>query len=318
MSVELYNEQASFLNKLEKEGKSFNTLKNYKTDLQCFLEYVQKELKDSKINEFSFDQVFHYTTYINNRYPSINSRRRRIQALRLFFDFLVNKGMYDSNPIRKINVSPKFVDIPRPPQMKDILQFFNYIQTKLNNSQNLEQLVCLRNKILFYLIYDAGLKVSDIEGLKQDNFLFDAENNCYRILIKHPKRDAISVPLSLSFNPLYTNYIELLNNYEQSNNLSFKFILFNANPYKILSGDLSARGCEIIFKEISEILSIKITPKTLRQACIFRWIREKINDSTIKEWMGVLPNYSLKKYFELYQNGNNPDYLFFKMEDFDR
>ena len=43
-------------------------------------------------------------------------------------------------------------------------------------------------------------------------------------------------------------------------------------------------------------LSIEITPKSLRQAAIINWLHLEVNDSTVKEWMGVAPSYSLKDY----------------------
>ena len=43
-------------------------------------------------------------------------------------------------------------------------------------------------------------------------------------------------------------------------------------------------------------LSIEITPKSLRQSAILNWLNRGHNDSTVKEWMGVAPSYSLKNY----------------------
>ncbi|MBT3585642.1 MAG: hypothetical protein HN509_12120, partial [Halobacteriovoraceae bacterium] len=45
-------------------------------------------------------------------------------------------------------------------------------------------------------------------------------------------------------------------------------------------------------------LIINLTPKSLRQACIFKWLQQGEKEGTIKEWMGVAPSYSLKLYKE--------------------
>ena len=64
--------------------------------------------------------------------------------------------------------------------------------------------------------------------------------------------------------------------FQKFEDIEFNNFLFNANPYKILSGSLSARGIEIIFKEYSKKLKIEMTAKKLRQSCIFKWISKNI------------------------------------------
>ena len=49
-------------------------------------------------------------------------------------------------------------------------------------------------------------------------------------------------------------------------------------------------------EEYRKKLSIEVTPKSLRQSAILNWINKGLNDSTVKEWMGVAPSYSLKSY----------------------
>ena len=107
-----------------------------------------------------------------------------------------------------------------------------------------------------------------------------------------------TVPLPAVFLNIYKNYNEQLTERKTRDDIEFDTLFFNANPYKILSAGLSARGHEIVFKEYSNNLKINVTPKSLRQSCIFKWLQQDHNDSLIKEWMGVAPSYSLKLYKE--------------------
>ena len=116
-------------------------------------------------------------------------------------------------------------------------------------------------------------------------------------MLTPPRKDPFSIPLPPEFNDFFIKYIDLLKLEMEKQNLEFEEVLFNANPYKILSGGLSARGLEIIFKDYSERLKIDLTPRSLRQACIFNWLKDK-NEENIKEWMGVAPSYSLKQFKE--------------------
>tara|TARA_B100001971_G_scaffold215190_1_gene259634 strand:+ start:65683 stop:66642 length:960 start_codon:yes stop_codon:yes gene_type:complete len=294
--INLTQESTQFLMGLEKKGKSFNTVKNYRTDLNTFFKFLEQKKMSPEMNELTHQMLQEYDLFLEKNYNSPNSIRRRVQALRLFFDWLVIENKFSHNPIKKIVSSPKKVDIPRPLPFAHVLKLYQYLEQRVVESDELEKLISMRNLIVFHLIYGAGLKVSDIEALSQDHIL---PGKTIRVLISHPKRDPYTNPLPAGFIDLFTEYKNLLKEQMHKDNIEFDNILFNANPYKILKGGLSARGIEIILKEISKRLSITVTAKNLRQSCIFKWLNYNINDSIIKERMGVQPQYSLKPYHQL-------------------
>jgi site-specific recombinase XerD len=295
--IHLLEEQNQFLEKIEQAGKSFNTIKNYRTDLNCFNKFLAAHGKDVIINQMTLTQVKEYCQHLDAVYNSPNSVRRRIQALRIFFDFLVEKGRLDTNPIKQAIVAAKVVERPTPPPFIHLKKLYSHIKEQESAENSLERLISLRNQLLFIFIYGSGLKVSDIALLTTNHILKNNKNE-YRVLITHPKRDPYSIRLPKCFNALYERYLTELKRQKQNDNLEFLQILFNANPYRILAGGLSPRGIEILFKEMSRKLKIKVTAKTLRQACIFKWLIERHPQSSIKEWMGVQPQYSLRPYVE--------------------
>lgn len=313
-TIDLQQEQTQFLKSLEISGKSFNTLKNYRTDLNCFNKYLTNKGRTLHIKELTISEVKEYGSFLEKTYNSPNSIRRRIQALRIFFDFLLQKNLVQENMIKKAIVSPKVVDLPKPPKFIDVIKLYNYFKEQLNSDNKLESLTAHRNIIIFYLIYGAGLKVSDIAILKASSISLD-KNGLFRVLISHEKRDPYTITIPKEFNPYYKNYNSLLEIYKNNDNLDFSNLLFNGNPYKILSGGLSPRGIEILFKEASKKIGTKITAKSLRQACVFKWICNKESDSSIKDWLGVQPQYSLKPYHDLLKQ--EPDlYSYMDLQDY--
>jgi site-specific recombinase XerD len=296
-TIDLISEQQNFLSNLEKAGKSFNTVKNYRTDLNCFNKFLAQKGRKLLLEELTTTQVKEYCTHLEKTYNSPNSVRRRIQALRIFYDYLLEKGSVDSNPIKKAVVAAKVVEIPKPTTFKNIQTIHQYFFKQSQSEKSLEALLGLRNLVLFNLIYGAGLKVSDISILGS-NHIQKNNNDEYRVLVSHPKRDPYTVKLPLSFNKIYECYQEALIKQKDINDISFDNLLFNANPYRILAGGLSPRGIEILFKDLSEKLNFKVTAKSLRQSCIFKWLIKGEPQSTIKEWMGVQPQYSLRPYLE--------------------
>lgn len=288
--------QEDFYHTLEHKGRSTNTLKNYKTDLECFNTFLSKQGERLNLERFDLSFVQEYGSYLQRRYNSDNSRRRRVQALRMFFDYLVERGLISTNPVRKLPTSPKFLDIPRPTPFVDVKTLWIYLLEEEKQRGDLARLVALRNQVIMLLVFGAGLKVSDLAGLLSENIMLSSEGA--RVLIAHPKRDPYTVPLPKVFIPVYEAYTDLLAKIKSREDLLFNEVLFNANPYRILSGGLSPRGLEVVFEEIRKRLLITLTPKSLRQACIFKWLHQGHSESLIKEWMGVAPSYSLKSYKE--------------------
>ena len=308
--VFFFEQQINFIYKCEKQGKSPNTLKNYKTDLNCFNNFLKDNNWEPSKKSLSNSLIRHYAHFLDKKYSSDNSRRRRLQTLRNFFDFLLSQGEIPNNPVRSIPTSPKFLDIPRPISFKNLKKFWNHLTEEIDQSKDLQKLIAFRNLVATLLIFKGGLKVSDLSCLKKSHIFLGKKP---RVMITPPKRDPFSIPLPNEFNDFFVKYLDLLKTEMTKQNLEFEEVLFNANPYKILSGGLSPRGLEIIFKEYSEKLKIELTPRSLRQACIFNWLKDK-NEESIKEWMGVAPSYNLKHYREHLPKHVYSDFFF--TEDF--
>ncbi|MCO4793513.1 MAG: site-specific integrase [Bacteriovoracaceae bacterium] len=313
-NLDLLNLQTQFFTELKKAGRSPNTLKNYKTDLDCFNQYLKDVQKNLDIKDFSIPQVQQYGNYLENRYNSDNSRRRRVQALRMFFDFLVEENIFPNNPVRKIPTSPKFLDIPRPTPFVDVKTLWEYLLDESNTKNKVNRLLALRNQLSLLFIFGAGLKVSDMAKLKSARIFIDKKEGA-RVMVDHPKRDAYTIPLPQVFEEVYQTYLDELAPMKKSSNIEFDEVLFNANPYRILSGGLSPRGLEIIFEDFRKKLSIKLTPKSLRQACIFKWLQQGHSDNLIKEWMGVAPSYSMKLYKDHLENNAYDDSFLKEIRD---
>lgn len=285
----LRDHQLGFLDGLKGLGRSFNTIKNYRTDLECFNQYIETFKDTIGIADFDIPLIENYGDFLHKKYSSDNSRRRRVQTLRMFCDYLTKHGILSNNPVRKLRPSPKFQDIPRPAPLMDIKTLWVHLIQEDKASKGLQQVIYKRNQVIFLLIFGGGLKVSDLENLKASNIIMDEQP---RVIINHPKRDPYSVPLPHIFRVVFNSYMDCLNNFGWGQD----HLLFNANPYKILSGGISARGLEKVFEEVRNKLLIGLTPKSLRQSCIFTWLHQGHTDGLIKEWMGVAPSYGLKPY----------------------
>ena len=291
MHLKLLSLQKKFFYKLKRQGKVLNTIKNYQTDINCFNSYLLRSKRKLNINRFGLVHVKHYAHFLEKKYKSDNSRRRKLQTLRLFFDYLVTLGHFPSNPVRILSSPPKFLNRPKPTVPRDVKRLWNYLEQEPEKGLIIDALATKRNQVLFLLIYEGALQVSELSTLKMAHLFLGRSP---RVLISPSKREPYSVPLSLATKNIYLQYKGLLKRAKKKFELNnFEELFFNANHCKILSGGISPRGIELVLKGLSEKINRQITPKSLRQSCILRWLEEEHKEELIKEWMGVAPNYSL-------------------------
>lgn len=297
--IDLVKTQQQFLRNLELSGKSFNTVKNYRADLQVFNKFLAQHKRPMTLKTFTITQVQEYAGHLEKLYGSSNSIRRRVQALRLFFDFLVREYQFPDNPIKLVPVAPKVLDAPSPVPFKDIIKLQNWLLERRDSSQGLERLIAFRNLIVVALIYETGVKVSDLARLELSDILPDKKT--LRVLVRPPKRDPYSIPTGPAFKELWKSYkTELEALWPGPGDV--KFVLFNANPHRILSGSLSPRGTELFFEDVRKHLKIDITARNLRQACVFRWMGQATSEGQIREWLGVAPDYDISLYVKAFSD----------------
>ncbi len=297
--------QNQFLKAYEAKGKSANSLKCYRLDFECFNEFIA----NYKNVDFNNTVVREFENFLEKKYSSINSRRRKLQTLRLFFDYLVEKKAYPENPIKKIASAPKSLLPPSPTTYPEIFMAQELLKKQKNAAENdLQKLVTLRNSVMFVLVYEAGLSVAPLAKLKKDN-LYIGDNEI-RVIVTPDKRDLYSIPVPVEYKELFNEYLELYEKVLADSGKDFDDLFFFANAYKIIRGSLSPRGIEDIFHKFSKELPEQITPKSLRQSCIVKWLAEKQPETTIKEWLGLAPSYSMalyKKYIDDQKTAEKPD-----------
>lgn len=301
------DKQQTFLHHYRSLGKSENSLKCYRLDFNCINDFL-KEIKAQNQQTLNFDQHLtkSFEQFLFKKYPNINSVRRKLQTIRLFFDYLVDVDFIKQNPIKQIQSSPKVLYPPTLHPMNEINQIQLYLVYKIKHSASSKEVIQnYRNYILFLIIYHAGLSVSQLADLKIDHFLEinNLESEDFRILITNSKRqDPYTIPLPHYFKSTFTQYFKLLQEEMRKDDYFFDQVFFNSNAYKIISGGISARGLEDIFHKTSEALKISITPKSLRQTAALHWLSSGNSASTVKEWLGVAPAYNISLYNLVIEN----------------
>ena len=153
----LLNEYKFYL-KIER-GLSNNSIKSYETDLNKFIHYLNSQ----KINQIKETKEIHIKNFIKTIREKINprSQARLTSSLKSFFKFLIIESYIENNPCELIE-SPRINrKIPEVLTINEINTILKSI--KLNSSEG------HRNKAIVEVMYDCGLRVSELINLKISN-----------------------------------------------------------------------------------------------------------------------------------------------------
>ena len=153
-----------FINHLRVErGLSDNTIESYSRDLMRFFQFLEGR-KLSPLHATQ-DAIMDYMGTLDG-VLSLRSAARNLSALKMFFRFLVYDGKIKSSPARLLS-TPKL-----PHKLPDILTRteVDSLLSQPDISNHLGQ----RDKALLEVLYAAGLRVSELVGLKISNINLEA------------------------------------------------------------------------------------------------------------------------------------------------
>lgn len=144
-----------YLGDLASEHKSPHTIRNYRSDLGSFLEFYQgipEKLSASILRAY-------FQTY-EGRAPATQARHRA--SLKSFFRWLVVNDYLPSNPMDKLGSVKIPERQPRPLADGDVSKLLRGIKSK-------------RDRLLFTLIAETGLRISEALGIKVGDIRLDAQ-----------------------------------------------------------------------------------------------------------------------------------------------
>ncbi|MGZ8414714.1 MAG: tyrosine recombinase XerC [Gemmatirosa sp.] len=156
-------EAVDFLRHLEKERDvSPNTLKAYERDLRELTGYLQRQLGE----RFAWDAVDRllmrgYLGHLTRRGLAKRSVARALSSARSFFRFMHREEIVDANPARAVG-SPKLDR--RLPGYLDRAQADRLFELAETRAQSL-RFTDVRNLAMLELLYTAGLRVSELQGI---------------------------------------------------------------------------------------------------------------------------------------------------------
>jgi len=155
----------SFLSYLRVEkGVSMNTHDAYRRDVEKFQEFAAK--KHLRLEQATRETIVDFLRSLYQRKLESRSVARNLVTLRQFFRFALIEGIVTEDPTETVE-SPRFrMGLPRFLSVEEV--------DRLLAAPDVGTVIGLRDKAMIEVMYSAGLRVSELCGLRLSDFHFDA------------------------------------------------------------------------------------------------------------------------------------------------
>lgn len=271
--------------KIEK-GLSLNTISSYHLDLMKFHRYVSQSSIDFKFAPPLFFQDF--LRYLAENNLNGKTRARFYSSVKGFYKYLFKRNKITEFPFKDIEypfVAKKLPDFLTKDEISRILNVdFRNKNNKNKNAASNSDIVLsadsdfenVRNKTILELLYSSGLRISELAGIKLENFNFDM--NFIRIRGKGSKERI--VPFGTSFKDILKKYLPLRQKYEKLSK-GYLFISKKSLP-------LTRQGLWKIIKKASVLADIdkNITPHMLRHTFATHLLQGGADLRSIQQMLG--------------------------------
>ena len=258
-----------FLEKLKYEyNYSDLTINGYDYEITKFLDYLNDNHLDYK--KINIDMIRNYLKYLDSLKYKKNSISKNLSSLRSYYKFLTEEKVVLNNP---------FKNISNPKKDKKLPDFLNYEEiNKLFDSADTTTPLGLRNRCILELLYDTGIRVSELVNLKINDIEFDKK--IINILGKGKKERIVYYGDYLQ--EVLEKYINDSRKYLLNNKLS-EYLILNNNGSKI-----TTRGVEyIIDKMVNEAaIKHKISPHVLRHTFATHMLNGGADIKSIQQLLG--------------------------------
>lgn len=179
-----------YLSYLQYERKySTHTVFAYKRDLTQFAGFIQSQYNLAHLQDATVDHIRDWVVNLKELRLDSHSVNRKISTLRSFFKFCLKNKLCNHNPLAVIHTQKTRQALPvffRESEMEQVL---------MPNASNGEDFKTLRDDLILEMLYDTGLRRSELINLKDSDL--NLSSNTMRVIGKGNKERIIPINKSL-------------------------------------------------------------------------------------------------------------------------
>ena len=232
-------------------GYSEYTLLNYINDIDEFMMYLAKN-KFKGVCNCTVNIARFYLMYLNDKKYKPTSIARKLSSLRGFYRFMVSEGYIKMNIFNEVNSPKKGKLLPKQLYVDEIEAMFDSIDCKT--------VIGMRNYCLLEMLYDTGMRVSEICNLE----LTDVDFSMHIIKVFGKGKKERIVPMIEPLESAIRDYLA----FSRSILITKTQIRTNHFFLNHRGGALTPRGVRVILDDITSNTSdkIKIHPHMIRHS----------------------------------------------------
>lgn len=261
-----------FLSDLSNAGRSWHTIRNYRSDLYRFAGYYNGEIEDLKT-----DHLRQYLQTLVEKAPS--TRGRNFASLNKFLDWCTRFDIIPANPLARLN-GPKWGEwVPRAIPTEKLIILL----------QEMKQL-SPRERLLFTMLLETGMRIGEALGIQIENIDFTRGQE---FVIIRGKGDRVRlVPLLTEMDCL-----GLLKDYIKDRNL-VAGPLFRPHSGK-KARSMSYRTALFYWEQLREKAGLKYEIHQLRHSCATSLLNDGVDIEVIRQLLGHQDIQTTSRYAKL-------------------
>jgi len=239
-------------------GAATNTQLAYARDLKDFAEYLSG--RNLSFENATRDHIEAYLIFCDAQGLAKSTRARRLSAIKQLYRFCFEEGWRGDNPAIKIAGPGKDKRLPKTLSMGEVDGLLAAARVVGRSPTDR-----MRNTCLMELLYATGMRVSELVSLP----ISTVRGNPSMLLIRGKGDKERMVPLSPPARDALTEWLETLDNLQETERLKGKTVSRFLFPSRSKEGHLTRHRFYILIKELSVYAGVspaKVTPHTLRHA----------------------------------------------------
>ncbi|MBM3162788.1 MAG: site-specific tyrosine recombinase XerD [Chlorobi bacterium] len=262
----------SFLNHLSVERNfSIHTRLSYRNDLGRYLLFMQDTPK--RLEEIEAADIRRFVSALHETGLEASTLARNISAIRSLHKFLLAERMLETNPAETIQQPKQAKNLPNVLGVEEVMRLLDAPLKKQPQGKFM-----LRDKAILEFLYAAGVRVSELVNLQQQNLFFDA--GFVRIFGKGSKERLVPVGQSaMAWITRYRNELRIGLLSKESHDTLF----LNARGKK-----LSRMAVYLMVREYAMLAGInrEISPHTLRHTFATHLLEGGADLRAVQEMLG--------------------------------
>jgi len=226
-------------------GLAANTVQAYASDLGKFAHFLESE--GATLDLFTKAHVLGFMQKLKDADISAPSISRALSSIRRLCFYMLERGVIDEDPTENISSPKKWESIPKALSVSDVM---DVLRSEGKNAY------AMRDLAMVELMYSSGLRVSELVGLRLQDFNFEA--GYLRVMGKGSKERIV---------PVNTGTMQAIRKYAEG--LRPTLLKGRASDYLFLTTrgkPMTRQRFWQALKEYGKSAGVELSPHTLRHS----------------------------------------------------